>query len=47
MNLRFDGGRSEESIEVSRLLERTLKESRCLDLESLCIVAEEKVFVEI
>jgi len=41
---RFDGGRSEESIEVSRLLERTLKESRCLDLESLCIVAEEKVW---
>lgn len=42
---RFDGGRpGEESVELSRLLERTLKESRCLDLESLCIVAEEKVW---
>jgi len=42
---RFDAGRqSDEGVELSRLLERTLKESRCLDLESLCIVAEEKVW---
>jgi len=43
---RFEGGGrpGEESVELSRLLERTLKESRCLDLESLCIVAEEKVW---
>jgi len=42
---RFDGGRSsDEGVELGRLLERTLKESRCLDLESLCIVAEEKVW---
>ena len=27
-----------------RTLERCLKESRCLDLESLCIISEEKVF---
>jgi len=42
---KFEGQRnSEESVELGRLLERTLKESRCLDLESLCIVAEEKVW---
>jgi len=35
---------AEEITEVSRLLERLLKESRCLDMESLCIVAEEKVW---
>jgi len=34
----------EEITEVSRLLERLLKESRCLDMESLCISAEEKVW---
>eukprot|EP00094_Tigriopus_californicus_P000630 TCALIF_00612-PA protein Name:"Similar to EXOSC9 Exosome complex component RRP45 (Bos taurus)" AED:0.13 eAED:0.15 QI:0/0/0/0.75/0.33/0.5/4/0/301 len=34
----------DEAVEVTRLLERCLKESRCLDLESLCIVAEEKVW---
>jgi hypothetical protein len=30
-------------VEINRLLERCLKESKCLDLESLCIVSEEKV----
>ena len=42
---RFTEGQGEESVEVSRLLERCIKESRCLDLESLCIVAEEKVML--
>ena len=40
---RFTEGQGEESVEVSRLLERCIKESRCLDLESLCVAAEEKV----
>ncbi|XP_023332130.1 uncharacterized protein LOC111704209 [Eurytemora carolleeae] len=41
----FEGGRAgDQGVELSRLLERTLKESRCLDLESLCIVSEEKVW---
>ena len=41
---RFEGLRnSDDGVEIGRLLERTLKESRCMDLESLCIVAEEKV----
>jgi len=41
----FEQGRpSEESVELSRLMERCLKESRCLDLESLCVVAGEKVW---
>ena len=34
---------TEESVELSRLMERCLKESRCVDLESLCIVVGEKV----
>jgi len=42
---RFEAGRmSEEGVEMSRTLERCLKESRCLDLESLCIISEEKVW---
>ena len=43
---RFAEGSSgdEDVTEVSRLLERVLKESRCLDMESLCIIAEESVW---
>jgi len=42
---RFEVGRlTEEGVEINRTLERCLKESRCLDLESLCIVSEEKVW---
>jgi len=42
---RFEAGRmSDEGVEMSRTLERCLKESRCLDLESLCIISEEKVW---
>ena len=42
---KFEVGRlTEEGVEINRTLERCLKESRCLDLESLCIVAEEKVW---
>ncbi|XP_059157754.1 exosome complex component RRP45-like [Physella acuta] len=41
----FEAGRpSEESVELSRLMERCLKESRCMDLESLCIVSGEKAW---
>ena len=39
------GNVDEEITEVTRLLERCLKESRAVDLESLCIVTEEKVWV--
>jgi len=42
---RFEPGRlSDEGVEINRTLERCLKESRCLDLESLCIISEEKVW---
>lgn len=42
--LHFESGRhSDISIQVNRLLEKCLKESKCVDLEALCIVAEEKV----
>merc|ERR1712059_33362 len=41
----WEAGRpSEEGVEINRTLERCLKESRCLDLESLCIISEEKVW---
>ncbi|CAL1539991.1 unnamed protein product [Lymnaea stagnalis] len=41
----FEAGRqTEEGVELSRLMERCLKESRCMDLESLCIVAGEKAW---
>ena len=32
-------------MEVNRLVERCLKESRPIDVESLCLVAGEKVFM--
>lgn len=37
------GPQSDLGVHLNRLLEKFLKESRCVDLESLCIVAEEKV----
>ncbi|XP_025087154.1 exosome complex component RRP45-like isoform X2 [Pomacea canaliculata] len=41
----FEQGRlTEEGVELSRLLERCLKESHCVDLESLCIIAGAKVW---
>ncbi|KZC12220.1 Exosome complex component RRP45 [Dufourea novaeangliae] len=41
----FDGGRqSESSILISRQLEKCFKDSKCIDLESLCIVADKKVW---
>ena len=35
---------SEFGIEVNRIIERCLKESRSIDLESLCLIANEKVW---
>jgi exosome complex component RRP45 len=35
---------SEACIQISRILERTLRDSRCMDLESLCIISESKVW---
>ena len=37
------GKPSEACLEVNRVLEKCIRESKCIDLESLCIVAEEKV----
>lgn len=40
----FEAGRlGEAGVECSRLLERCIKESRCLDVESLCVMAGDKV----
>lgn len=44
-SINYDSKRvSENSIQLNRILERTFKDSRCVDLESLCILAEEKVW---
>lgn len=40
----FESGRqSEISLLISRQLEKCFKDSRCIDLECLCIVADKKV----
>jgi len=40
----FEGGRqSEAAILINRQLEKCFKDSKCVDLESLCIVADKKV----
>lgn len=40
----FESGRqSEAAIMLSRQLEKCFKDSKCVDLESLCIVADKKV----
>ncbi|XP_076160074.1 exosome complex component Rrp45 isoform X1 [Ptiloglossa arizonensis] len=41
----FDGGKqSESSVLISRQLEKCFKDSKCIDLESLCIVADKMVW---
>ena len=34
---------SDQGVEITRILERCIKESRCVDTESLCIMAGVKV----
>ena len=44
----FEVGRSSPvATEVARMLERCLKESRAVDMESLCIIAGEKVRIQL
>lgn len=41
----FEAGRmSEVGVQINRILERAIKDSGCVDLESLCLVADEKVW---
>ncbi|XP_055588352.1 uncharacterized protein LOC129740634 [Uranotaenia lowii] len=41
----FEPGRmSEAGVQINRILERAIKDSGCVDLESLCLVADEKVW---
>ncbi|KAJ1909918.1 3'-5'-exoribonuclease [Tieghemiomyces parasiticus] len=40
----FDGQRSDEEVFIARHVDKTLRRSRCIDLEGLCIVAGEKVW---
>jgi exosome complex component RRP45 len=44
INVEVGAQNSEAAIQINRILERTLRESRCVDLEALCIIAEEKVW---
>lgn len=44
----FEANRSTDlSVYLNRLLEKCYKDSKCIDLESLCIVVEEKVMLNI
>lgn len=44
----FEAGRqSEAGVSLTRQLERCFKDSRCIDMESLCIVADKKVIYSI
>lgn len=44
--LHFEAGRNSElTVQINRILERTFKDSRCVDLESLCVSAEDKVWI--
>ena len=36
---------SDQGVEINRILERCLKESRCVDTESLCIISGDKVIL--
>lgn len=41
----FESGRqSDAGVQLNRILERAIKDSGCVDLESLCLVADEKVW---
>ncbi|XP_053200774.1 exosome complex component RRP45-like [Panonychus citri] len=35
----------EKSVEIMKIVEKNIKESRCLDLESLCLISGEKVYL--
>eukprot|EP00160_Parvularia_atlantis_P003527 Unigene12947_Nuclearia_a/m.39274 Unigene12947_Nuclearia_a/g.39274 ORF Unigene12947_Nuclearia_a/g.39274 Unigene12947_Nuclearia_a/m.39274 type:complete len:286 (+) Unigene12947_Nuclearia_a:21-878(+) len=41
---RFDGRPTDETIHITRMLERALRQSRAIDTEGLCIVPEEQVW---
>lgn len=44
INVEMGSQQNEACIVVTRILERTIRDSRCIDQESLCIIAEEKVW---
>ncbi|XP_055371052.1 uncharacterized protein LOC129605366 [Condylostylus longicornis] len=42
----FEAGRNSElTVRINRILERTFKDSKCVDLESLCVIAEDRVWI--
>lgn len=42
----FEAGRNSDlTVQINRTLERTFKDSRCVDLESLCVRAEDHVWI--
>lgn len=43
----FDNRPSDLNVTLNRLVEKCIIDSRCVDLESLCIVSEEKVIIQI
>uniref|UniRef100_A0A0K8TM19 Exosome complex component RRP45 n=1 Tax=Tabanus bromius TaxID=304241 RepID=A0A0K8TM19_TABBR len=41
----YQSGSNEVTVQVNRILEKIIKDSGCVDLESLCISSEEKVWI--
>ncbi|XP_055840908.1 exosome complex component RRP45 [Episyrphus balteatus] len=42
----YEAGRNSDlGVQINRTLEKTFKESRCVDLESLCVTAEDRVWI--
>jgi len=40
---KFDGRPNDDTIHITRVLEKALRQSRAIDTEGLCVVPEEKV----
>lgn len=44
--IHFEAGRNSDlTVQINRILERTFKDSKCVDLESLCVTAEDKAWI--
>lgn len=42
----FEAGRNSDlTVRINRTLERTFKDSKCVDMESLCVIADDKVWI--
>lgn len=44
INVEMGSQMNEQCTVITRILERSIRDSNCIDMESLCIIAEEKVW---